>query len=1125
MTDVVFDPLEGERWVLDGRIEPMTGPGDGIPSGRIYIDGGRIAAVQPASTPPPPEFRGLRPLKTGGTIFPGLIELHNHLAYNVLPLWNVPKRWDNRGQWPRHSDYRKLISGPMRIVGETDGLIQAAVRWVEAKCLVAGVTTSQGVALYSRAGAKTFYRGLVRNVEETNDDLMPEAATKIGDVEAKSAAKFRARLRTLADGEKKLILHLAEGVDKAANEHFRALKIENSNHWAITEALIGIHATGLKHRNFRTLAVRGGSIVWSPLSNLLLYGDTTDVGRARRDGVKVALGSDWSPSGSKNLLMELKVARLWCDHAVPGVSDFDIVSMATRNPAEMLGWASELGTIEAGKRADFMVIDDKHADACGRLIDARETSIVLVVINGIRRCGQRRLMAGLDDLESTTVRQLRGATRWFNLRQEHVDPIVAGLSLHDAEDTLTTALASLPQLAADRDAGLTSSITLTGGTLDLSVGAGISADLVGDRGGPWFLELDHLDSPDRNQRPMTDDDRGIEDLRTGRFEPSDAAGVPLAELLEPIELDRLTATADNRFWTTLASETNLPVHVRDGLFRFYRRRVGPALDAAEPPSAAHLETVSEDQGPLSLEERKLVVQQAEVLLGQSYVHLPFKQSRHAVDPVQALRLLANRLDRHEGALTDSDFDFHNELTTIFNSVRDLHTNYLLPDPYRRYTAALPFLIEEYFDEGEDGSPHYVVTRVASELEHPTFRPGVELTHWNGVPIPRAIARNADLQAGGNPAAARARGLEALTIRPLIVCPPPDEEWVIVRYVDEHGQHHQVRHDWKLYPAGTDVLGGTINAATLAVGLDLQTHATNETRRYLYARSSEDRAERAASAASAADESNVPIETTLDHVFRAYPLAGDRYGYIRIFTFAEDPDPFVDEFERLLGKLPGEGLIIDVRGNGGGNIHAAERTLQMLTPNPIRPERAQLAASRTMLDICERHAPSTQFAGFDLSPWIDSLQQAETIGSDYTWGYPITPPEAANDRGQKYSGPVVLIVDARSYSATDIFAAGFVDHEIGKVLGVHENMGAGGANVWRHSDLLALAGGPDGGGPFERLPRNIDMRASVRRLIRVGAAEGQPLEDLGIQPDAVHRLSRKDLFEGNRELIAAAVELL
>ena len=59
----------------------------------------------------------------------------------------------------------------------------------------------------------------------------------------------------------------------------------------------------------------------------------------------------------------------------------------------------------------------------------------------------------------------------------------------------------------------------------------------------------------------------------------------------------------------------------------------------------------------------------------------------------------------------------------------------------------------------------------------------------------------------------------------------------------------------------------------------------------------------------------------------------------------------------------------------------------------------------------------------------------------------------NGIGQVYYGPVVLITDALSYSATDIFAAGFQDNEVGLVLGTSGNTGAGGANFWSLDDLL------------------------------------------------------------------------
>ena len=149
----------------------------------IYIDRGSIVAVQDRAMAAPAGFDEVAPVDTGGTLFPGLIELHNHLSYNALPLWSpVPKLFQHRGQWPDHPDYRKLISGPMTVVGEyrdaqgKPALLAPLVRYVECKCLLGGVTTSQGIMLSSNAGVQRFYRGIVRNVEQTDDPDLTRGA-------------------------------------------------------------------------------------------------------------------------------------------------------------------------------------------------------------------------------------------------------------------------------------------------------------------------------------------------------------------------------------------------------------------------------------------------------------------------------------------------------------------------------------------------------------------------------------------------------------------------------------------------------------------------------------------------------------------------------------------------------------------------------------------------------------------------------------------------------------------------------------------------------------------------------------------------------------------------------------
>ena len=162
---------------------------------------------------------------------------------------------------------------------------------------------------------------------------------------------------------------------------------------------------------------------------------------------------------------------------------------------------------------------------------------------------------------------------------------------------------------------------------------------------------------------------------------------------------------------------------------------------------------------------------------------------------------------------------------------------------------------------------------------------------------------------------------------------------------------------------------------------------------------------------------------------------------------------------------------------------------------------------------------------DLNAWSDSISESIETGAQYSAAIPLygeDSDEAVNETGQLYHGPVVLVTDALCYSATDTFAAGFQDHEIGKVLGIDDNTGAGGANVWEFKDILA--DWPDG--PFKPLPAGAQFRVALRRTLRVGKRwGGQPVEDLGIIPDYRYQMTRRDLLEGNADLMEKAGELL
>jgi hypothetical protein len=189
-------------------------------------------------------------------------------------------------------------------------------------------------------------------------------------------------------------------------------------------------------------------------------------------------------------------------------------------------------------------------------------------------------------------------------------------------------------------------------------------------------------------------------------------------------------------------------------------------------------------------------------------------------------------------------------------------------------------------------------------------------------------------------------------------------------------------------------------------------------------------------------------------------------------------------------------------------------LQLLTPQPIEPSRFHFFNSTRTDTLARKH----KF----LAQWSDSIGQSVETGSEYSGGFPLMPPESYNDIGQIYQGPVVLITDALCYSTTDIFAAGFQDHQIGRILGVDANTGAGGANVWEYSLIAKLTG--DATFPAS-LPGQASFRFAVRRVTRVGKNSGVPLEDLGVSPDAPYELTRRDVLERNIDLINHAAAML
>ena len=301
-----------------------------------------------------------------------------------------------------------------------------------------------------------------------------------------------------------------------------------------------------------------------------------------------------------------------------------------------------------------------------------------------------------------------------------------------------------------------------------------------------------------------------------------------------------------------------------------------------------------------------------------------------------------------------EVEFHRELADVFASVRDLHTNYLLPAPFGARTAFLPFLVERYFDppgRWRRALHRHQGGRVAGGTRRSCPR---SRCCTGTAPVRRAVEANARLQAGSNAAASFARGSDALTIRPLVRSLPPDEDWVVVTYRGLDGAEREIRLDWRV---------------AVADGPPADRHgASRAARARPGARRSRDGRERGEEAAvrprrgarprPTSPTPSVAVPVAVADEIRATqhadgapgPVGDDAVGRLRPHPHlhllaSTTPTEFVAEFVRLAEALPQDGLMVDVRGNGGGLIYACERLLQVLTPRRVTPEPAQMTDDR------------------------------------------------------------------------------------------------------------------------------------------------------------------------------------
>lgn len=352
----------------------------------VLLDSGRVAGIGRALTVMP----GTRLLDVQGQlILPGLVQGHLHLGqtfFRALAEGRPLLDWLRQRIWPLEAAHDDESAYWCTLLGA-------------AECLLGGTTTIQDIGIgpgargYLQAMVDSRLRGLAGQCLMDVGDQLPaglaaetdavlSATEQLGDEFDQAndgRLQYAVNPRFILSGSDALwrgVRDLAERrgwpvhthalEQKAETELVRSLKqgrdeIEYFDEQGILEADLRIaHGVWLESRHYDRLRAARFAVVHCPASNLKLGSGVADVVGLRQAGIPVGLGCDGTACSNRlDAFEELRLAALLQmeRHGPQSFSGADALRLATSEGAAALGLARQVGTVEAGKRADLVVLD------------------------------------------------------------------------------------------------------------------------------------------------------------------------------------------------------------------------------------------------------------------------------------------------------------------------------------------------------------------------------------------------------------------------------------------------------------------------------------------------------------------------------------------------------------------------------------------------------------------------------------------------------------------------------------------------------------------------------------------------------------------------------------------------
>lgn len=431
--------------IRDGIVLTMNQSLEVIQKGSVLIQGETIKAV--GASDKLAQISGVtKTIDAGGKlVLPGLINAHVHLLHCLVRGLCADKdliEYMERCAGPNYStiDEHEAYSGAMLGCIEAiksgttcvlDNSCPAADRWLP--------VTHQLLTAFQESGLRAVAAPAYVDqpgpfLPPTFQDLLRPTHRVIADYEALYRDwhdQAESRIRIWVSPNNLLycttesitaLAHLAETHDAGIHTHTsesrqqdKMFKERFGASYVSTFASLGIlrdkfhvvHGVWLDDDDIRYIKGANAKIVHNPESNMILSSGIAPVTKFLQNGITVALGCDAVICNNNLDMIEcMRFAALLQKVSTlqpTSISAWDVLKMATIDGARALGMADQLGSIEAGKKADIIIVDCNtpnmvplHDPVANLVYSANAGNVSTVIVNG-RILMENRTLTLLDE--------------------------------------------------------------------------------------------------------------------------------------------------------------------------------------------------------------------------------------------------------------------------------------------------------------------------------------------------------------------------------------------------------------------------------------------------------------------------------------------------------------------------------------------------------------------------------------------------------------------------------------------------------------------------------------------------------------------------------------------------------